>query len=65
MKGFAVVVGAGTIMGLAACGLLRLEFSREVNYLVGRGLICIPEAEMPAESILRLLYILSRAKRFA
>ena len=44
MKWFAGELGAGMMMGFAACGLLTLEFSREVNCFVGLGLIYIPEA---------------------
>ena len=57
------------IMGLAACGLLRLEFSREVNCLVGLWLTYTPDAKILDDSalilLLMLLYMLRRANRFA
>ena len=57
------------IMGLAACGLLRLEFSRDVSCFVGLWLIYGPDAKMFDDSALMLLvmllYMLRRANRFA
>ena len=42
-----------------------MECSKELNCFVGRGFIYIPEPEMFDYSVLMLLYMLRRAKRFA